>query len=158
MPARARFRALLPAVTLDLLILDTIQTQFDRFRSREDLDRYLRSVGIDPVYYIDTPSTGTSQIADAAQTAAAIDPLPDNIQWAMYPEGAFIGVDMGVLELGIVRDSTLNSTNDFQVFGERFRNVARLAPAAGRLLGHHRPVRDGSVPAELAPHGRVTDR
>ena len=36
---------------------------------------------------------------------------------------------MGVLELGIVRDSTLNSTNDFQVFGERFRNVARIAPA-----------------------------
>ena len=34
-----------------------------------------------------------------------------------------------VLELGIVRDSTLNSTNDFQIFGERFRNVARIAPA-----------------------------
>ena len=28
-----------------------------------------------------------------------------------------------------MRDSTLNSTNDFQVFGERFRNVALLAPA-----------------------------
>jgi hypothetical protein len=36
---------------------------------------------------------------------------------------------MGSLELGIVRDSTLNSTNDFQIFGERFRNVARIAPA-----------------------------
>ena len=30
---------------------------------------------------------------------------------------------------GIVRDSTLNSTNDFQMFGETFGNVARLAPA-----------------------------
>ena len=28
-----------------------------------------------------------------------------------------------------MRDSTLNSTNDFQVFGERFRNLVRLAPA-----------------------------
>jgi hypothetical protein len=128
MPAGARFRALLPSYALDLLVLDTIQTPFDRFRSKEDLDRYLRSVGIDPVYYIDTPSTGDSQIADSAQTAAAIDGFPNNVQWAIYPEGAFIGVDMGVLELGIVRDSTLNSTNDFQVFGERFRNVARLAP------------------------------
>jgi hypothetical protein len=129
MPANARFRALLPSYALDLLVLDTIQTPFDRFRSKEDIDRYLRSVGIDPVYYIDTPSTGDSQIADSAQTAAAIDGFPNNVQWAIYPEGAFIGVDMGVLELGIVRDSTLNSTNDFQVFGERFRNVARLAPA-----------------------------
>jgi hypothetical protein len=128
MPRETRFRALLPAVTLEILLLDTVQTQFDRYRSKADIDRYLNQAGIDPVYYLDTPSTGTSQIADSAQTAAAIDPFPDNIQWAIYPEGAFIGVDMGVLELGIVRDSTLNSTNDFQVFGERFRNVARIAP------------------------------
>ena len=59
----------------------------------------------------------------------ALDGLPDVVQWAIYPEGAFIGIDMGVLELGIVRDHVLNATNDFQVFGERFRNVARLAPA-----------------------------
>ena len=128
MSREARFRVLLPAVTLEILLLDTIQTQFERYRSKEAIDAYLRSVGIDPVYYLDTPSTGTSQIADAAQTAAAIDPFPDNIQWAIFPEGAFIGIDMGVLELGIVRDSVLNSTNDFQVFGERFRNLARLAP------------------------------
>jgi len=131
MPAGARLRALLPDYTLDLLVLDNIQTQFDRFRSRGELDAYLRSVGIDPVYYIDSPSTGTTQLPDATQTAAAIDPLPDNVQWAIYPEGAFLGIDSGSLELGIVRDSTLNSTNDFQIFGEKFRNVARLAPAQG---------------------------
>ena len=129
MSANARFRVLLPSYALDLLILDTIQTQFDRFRSKGEIDAYLRSVGIDPVYYIDTPSTGDSQLPDSSQTAAAIDGLPNNVQWAIYPEGAFIGVDSGSLELGLVRDSTLNSTNDFQIFGERFRNVARLAPA-----------------------------
>ena len=129
MSARARFRVLLPSYALDLLILDTVQTQFDRYRSKDDVDRYLRSVGIDPVYYIDTPSTGDTQLPDSAQTAAAIDGFPNNVQWAIYPEGAFIGVDSGSLELGLVRDSTLNSTNDFQIFGERFRNVARLAPA-----------------------------
>ena len=109
------------------------------------------------MYYIDTPSTGTTQIADAAQTAAAIDPLPDNIQWAMYPEGAFIGVDMGVLELGIVRDSTLNSTNDFQVFGERFRNVARLAPEQAAYWVTTDLCAIRAVPAHRAPFGRVTD-
>ncbi len=133
MPRESRFRALLPAVTLDMLLLDTISTQFDRFRDRAALDAYLRSTGIDPVYYIDTPSTGESQIADASQAAGALDGLPDEVQWAIYPEGTFIGVDMGTLELGIVRDSTLNSTNDFQVFGEEFRNVARIGPAQGAL-------------------------
>jgi hypothetical protein len=129
MPANARFTALLPSYTLDLLLLDTIQTQFDRFRSKGEIEAYLRGAGIDPVYYLDTPTTGTTQLPDSAQTAAAIDGLPDNVQWAIFPQGAFLGIDSGTLELGIVRDSTLNSTNDFQVFGERFRNVARIAPA-----------------------------
>jgi hypothetical protein len=133
MPANARFRALLPSYALDLLLLDTVQTQFDRYRSRGDIDRYLRSVGIDPVYYIDSPSTGDSQLPDSAQTDPALDGFPNNVQWAIYPEGAFMGIDMGVLELGIVRDSTLNATNDFQVFGERFRNVARIAPEQAAL-------------------------
>lgn len=130
MPAEARFRALLPSYALDLLVLDTIQTQFDRFRSKGDIDAYLRSVGIDPVYYIDGDfAAGDDQLPDASQAAGALDGLPNTVQWAIYPEGAFLGIDSGTLELGIVRDSVLNSTNDFQVFGERFRNVTRLAPA-----------------------------
>jgi hypothetical protein len=129
MPRDTRFRALIPYWVPDLLLLDTIQTPFDRFRSQADLVAYLRGAGIDPVFYLDSPSTGTTQLPDSSQTAAAIDSLPDNVQWALYPEGAFLGIDMGVLELGIVRDSVLNETNDFQVFGERFRNVVRIAPA-----------------------------
>ena len=129
MPRGARFRALLPAVILDILILDAIQNQFDRYQSREDIDRYLRTVGIDPVYYLDGDfAAGADQVADGSQDAGALDAFPDTIQWALFPEGAFLGIDSGVLELGIVRDSTLNSTNDFQVFGEKFRNVARIAP------------------------------
>ena len=130
MPRNARFRALLPAVTLDILVLDAIQNQFDRYQSRADIDAYLRSVGIDPVYYLDGDfAAGTDQIADSSQAAGALDAFPDNIQWALFAEGAFLGIDSGSLELGIVRDSTLNSTNDFQVFGEKFRNVARIGPA-----------------------------
>jgi hypothetical protein len=130
MPAGARFRVLLPVVVLDILVLDAIQNQFDRYKTRADVDAYLRSLGVDPVYYLDGNfAAGTDQVPDASQAAAALDAFPDNIQWALYPEGAFLGIDMGVLELGIVRDSTLNATNDFQVFGERFRNLVRIAPA-----------------------------
>jgi hypothetical protein len=129
MPRETRFRALLPYWVPDMLALDTVQNQFDRFRSEASLVDYLRGLYIDPVFYLDTPSTGTTQLPDSSQTAAAQDELPADVQWAIYPEGAVLGVDSGTLELGIVRDSTLNSTNDFQVFGERFRNVALLAPA-----------------------------
>jgi len=129
MPRNATFRALLPYWVPEMLALDTVQTQFDRFRSEESLVAYLRQYNIEPTFYLDTPSTGTTQLPDSAQTAAAIDSLPDNVQWAIYPDGAFLGIDAGSLELGIVRDSTLNQTNDFQVFGERFRNLVRIAPA-----------------------------
>jgi len=129
MPRNATFRALLPYWVPEMLALDTVQTQFDRFRSEESLVAYLRQYNIEPTFYLDTPSTGTTQLPDAAQTAAPIDSLPDNVQWAIYPDGAFLGIDAGSLELGIVRDSTLNQTNDFQVFGERFRNLVRIAPA-----------------------------
>lgn len=129
----ARLRVLLPDVLPSLLQLDTVQTQFGRFTSRAEITSYLRTFAIEPSYYMDSPSTGASQIADASQTAAAIDPLPDTLQWAIFPEGAFIHLDGGSLELGIVRDSTLNSTNDYQLFGETFENVARLGPAQSAL-------------------------
>ena len=131
MPREARFTAMLPSYTLDLLLLDTIQNRLDtRYKSKGDIDAYLRSTGIDPVYYLDGNfAAGDDQLPDAAQTAAAIDGFPNTVQWALHPQGAFLGIDSGSLELGIVRDSVLNATNDFQVFGERFRNVARIAPA-----------------------------
>ena len=130
MPANARFRALLPSYALDLLLLDTIQTQFDRFKSKAEINAYLREAGIDPVYYLDGNfAAGDDQLPDAAQAAGALEGFPNTVQWALYPDGAFLGIDSGSLELGIVRDSTLNSTNDFQVFGERFRNLVRIAPA-----------------------------
>ncbi len=137
LPNEARFVALLPRVALDILLLDTIQKQFDSYRSRGDIEAYLASVGIDVTWYMDTPllgngvgTDGPSMIADAAQgDQATLEAFPDVIQWGLFPAGTFLHIDMAELNLGIVRDSTLNSTNDFQIFGETFENVARIGPA-----------------------------
>jgi hypothetical protein len=131
LPRTARFVALLPAVILDMLLVDTVQTiDGNRFRSREGLDEYLRSTGIDPVYYLDGDfAAGDDMIPDAAQAAGALESWPNTFQWAIFPQGTFMGMVMPELNLGVVRDSTLNSTNDFQVFWERFLNVARVGPA-----------------------------
>lgn len=40
--------------------------------------------------------------------------------WYLFPEGTFARADAGTLELGIVRDSTLNQTNDYRFFSESF--------------------------------------
>jgi hypothetical protein len=67
--------------------------------------------------------------------------------YALYLEGAFIHVDSGTLELGLVRDSTLNSTNDFQFFGESFENVARIGPAQSALWITQDVCANGVYPA-----------
>jgi hypothetical protein len=135
LPNEARFVALLPRVALDILLLDTVQTQFDRYRTKGDIEAYLASAGIDVTWYMDTPLNGNgsgpdgpSMIADAAQGVGTLESFPDVIQWGLFAAGTFLHLDMASLELGIVRDSTLNSTNDFQIFGESFENVARIGP------------------------------
>jgi hypothetical protein len=116
-------RAVLPAWSLDLLIVDLTRQQFGRFDMTEaDLMSWFRDKNIAVSFYQDGP-TGGAQIF-GAQAAAALLGFPTTCVWFLYPEGSFIYLDGGTLELGIVRDSTLNSTNDYQIFGEGFENVA----------------------------------
>jgi len=127
-------RVLAPEWLPDLLITDQVSAQFDRFMALEEATSTLRRYGIEPTWYKDTPSTGTPQ-GFAAETASAIDDFPDIAQIALFPAGTFLHLDGGTLELGLVRDSTLNQTNDYQVFGETFENVARIGPTqAARWL------------------------
>jgi len=46
------------------------------------------------------------------------------VTWSLVPTGIFDG---GTLDLGIIRDSVLNATNDFMIFGETFEGVAALS-------------------------------
>jgi hypothetical protein len=126
------FNVVIPEWIGNMLAADVAFTAFDRFQTQAAMIAHLESLGFRTVLYKDEVTGGTSQ-AFGAEAAGALDDYPDDVQWGIYPEGQFIGIDMGVLELGIVRDSTLNSTNDFQVFGERFRNLAMLGPAQGAL-------------------------
>lgn len=59
--------------------------------------------------------------------------FPKNVIWYLFPEGTFLHLDGGVLDLGLIRDSTLNSTNDYQMFLETFENVAKVGVEALRV-------------------------
>ena len=141
-----RLRMLAPEWLPELLVQDQVSAQFDRFMALEEATAHLRAVGVEPTWYKDTPSTGTTQ-GFAAETASAIDDFPDIAQVALFPEGTFLHIDGGVLELGIVRDSTLNSTNDYQVFGETFENVARIGPTQAARWASVTICPNGQFPA-----------
>ena len=146
MERSARFRVLAPQYLPDLFAADTAYTQFDRFQAQAEIAAVIERYGISVTWYLDDVTGGTSQ-GFAAEEAGALDDFPDDVQWAIFPEGEFIHVDSGSLELGIVRDSTLNSTNDYQFFGETFENVARLGPAQGALWVTQGVCPSGEFPA-----------
>jgi hypothetical protein len=61
----------------------------------------------------------------AAQAAGALNTYPAKLVYPIYPEGTFQHLDGGQLDLGVVRDSTLDATNDYEVFMEEFTAVAK---------------------------------
>lgn len=146
MPAGSMFNVVMPEYMANLLAADSAYTQFSRYDGQSAMVGHLASLGFRVVLYKDDVTGGTSQ-GFADEGAGALDDFPDDVQYAIFPEGQFIGIDSGVLELGIVRDSTLNSTNDFQIFGERFRNLAMLGPAQGALWVTQGVCPSGEFPA-----------
>jgi hypothetical protein len=83
----------------------------------------LSGAGVNVTFYDDTPTTGGSQIF-GSQGAGALNPFPGTVQWGLYDEGHHLFLDGGVLDLGIVRDSGLNETNDYETFVETFEGLA----------------------------------
>lgn len=70
---------------------------------------------------------------------------PSTVVTYLYPEGSWLFLDGGTLDLGIVRDSTLNSTNDVQVFSETFEATHFHGVESYRLTIDTCP--DGSISA-----------
>lgn len=120
-------RALVPRwiVTLgDVDLMRGLQSDAAFVRDGEAIFRDALAVaGVNVTLYDDSPTTGESQIF-AAQGAGALKPFPNTVQWGLYDEGHHLFLDGGTLDLGIVRDSTLNATNDYETFVETFEGLA----------------------------------
>lgn len=82
----------------------------------------------------------------AATPLATIDPT---MEWGLYPEGTFLFLDGGTLDLGVVRDSTLNSANDYQMWLETFEGVHLVGVEALWLTINTCP--SGAVEGTLDP-------
>ena len=70
---------------------------------------------------------------------------PDNAISYLYPEGSWLFLDGGQLDLGIVRDSTLNGVNDFQMFAETMEGAHFHGLESFRI--EHDICADGSAAA-----------
>lgn len=91
--------------------------------SDAQVDEWLRSRGAEPIWTQDTLAADTQL---AAPSAGALGKWPTSVRWFIFPEGQWLYLDNGVLDLGLVRDSTLNSQNDYQIWMEEFNGVCQV--------------------------------
>jgi hypothetical protein len=109
------------------------------------IDAFLAARGIVPTWFLDGES---GQVYGNQHDGALLGWKPTVVSY-LFPAGTFILLDGGELNLGLVRDSTLNARNDFQMFMETGEEVAKIGPESLRLAMSLQP--DGATAGTIEP-------
>lgn len=109
------------------------------------IDRFFAVRNVNTSWYLDT-ETGEGQQFGAQGAGPAIG-WPSTVVGYLYPEGAWLFLDGGTLDVGIIRDSDLVDTNDFEIFMETFENAAMTGVESLKVQMDVCP--DGSVSATV---------
>jgi hypothetical protein len=101
------------------------------------IDAMLAVRGIKAIWTLDAlPVNGsvypTQQFTGFTASAAA-PAYPAKVVWNVYIEGSVQFLDGGLLNLGVVRDATLDATNDYETFIETFEGLAFRGFSGGAL-------------------------
>jgi hypothetical protein len=92
------------------------------------VEALIKNCGVNPCFVIDglPEESGKYPLQGfASQTGTgAIHAFPTKMVWNLFPEGSIQFLDGGRLDLGVVRDSTLDATNDYETFVETFEGIA----------------------------------
>lgn len=80
------------------------------------IETFIRARNVNVTWALD----GETGQVYGAQGDGPLNGWASTVVTYLYPEGSWLFLDGGTLDLGIVRDSTLNSTNDVQMFTETF--------------------------------------
>lgn len=96
----------------------------------------LASRNLSVTWYYDDPTSfiGQNPLFDAQAGAKAnLNDFPAEVVSFMYAPGTFVKLDGGTLDLGLVRDHTLNKKNDFAMFMEEWLGFAMLGCESIRI-------------------------
>lgn len=113
------------------------------------LDSFYAVRNINVTRSLESP-TGSGQDF-GAQGVGALLGWPTNVTMLLYHEGAHLFLDGGTLDLGLVRDSTLNATNDYRVFAESFEATAFLGIESLAITVDICPDGTSSAPTDFDP-------
>jgi hypothetical protein len=144
-------RAVLPEWLRDVVRSDIVRemangSSVDDFTlSDTAVDQMLNARGIHPIWLLDGLAAGTHSAITyplqgfGAQVPGVLNDWPAKVQWWLFPEGSFVLLDGGTLDVGVVRDSVLNATNDLEMFSEVFEGVAYRGVESLEIVSTVRP-------------------
>ncbi len=95
----------------------------------EQIEDVMKVHRVRPIWHLDGQAEPTSkhypaQTFTAVAEASAVKKYPEKTAFYVWVDGSVQFLDGGRLDLGVVRDSTLDATNDFECFYETFEGLA----------------------------------
>lgn len=100
---------------------------FDVFNLADSqIDNWFRTRNINPTWHLDGVGPALVDSDGGGSGTAQGFELPDNIEFLLFAEGAWLFLDGGNLDLGVIRDSSLVQTNQYKQFVESFEGVANI--------------------------------
>lgn len=176
--ANAPLRFIAPAWLRDLMRADiTMQMVGDGLASLEvadaELARWFAVRNINPTWHLDginppdvdlaTDIVTPNQVYTLLATNSLVPDWPNNggatapghqtavVSTLLFREGDWLYLDGGTLDLGVVRDSTLNGQNRFQTFSENFETTAFRGIETIHLVMQLRPTGESAATADSTP-------
>lgn len=123
----AQLRAILPDWLKDEIRADIAMEQAHDSSGRDPLavsdsevTAFFSARNVSPIWALEDLAP-----AWPAQAAGALNPWPTEFVGYFFAEGTWQLLDGGRIDVGVVRDSTLNSTNDYQIWREDFEGLAK---------------------------------
>lgn len=125
----APMRVILPSWLLDAMVADiAMQMPGDGLESLGIAESRLRSIfsdaNVNVTWALDEVNATGQPVAPPVQIAGALATFPTAVSFPVFPEGAFLYLDGGTLDLGVVRDMTSVAANEYATFVETFESVA----------------------------------
>lgn len=144
-------RTILPHWVLDAMRADltrAMHTANEAWLGEADTTilQWFNNRGITPSWTLDgraaiTAASGPPQVYGMAQQGYgvltgpnAIPAFPAQVEFAMFPEGTFVYLDGGSLDVGVVRDQALVQQNRYIQFSETFEGLYRKGIEAVRVV------------------------
>lgn len=128
-----RLRAILPQWLPLVLRGDIIKGPFEGSTpgqffgiSEDEIATFFSNLGVNPTWSLDSSAPATNGGGFLTAATTALPAWPTSVQWALFPEGTWLFLDGGNLDIGVVRDSTLVRVNDYMEFSETFEAAANI--------------------------------